>query len=151
MVRFQGPRARGCFHRRTLRWRWLSALCCGNDRQPRRITAPFQGKPHGGSWREGGSMAQEGWQPALLCRSGVIFLEAGPVITAGNYLKKPCLCPSLEGKLLRACSLAMCMSSSKHCLFLDAAVAQIAACFPIPDYFYCQAQSRAFCRAVVLC
>lgn len=121
---FRGLGAQGCFHACTLCCRWLSALHCRNDRQPGRTVAPFRGKPPcGGSQREEGSMAPKGQQPAVLCRSRVIFLEGGPVITAGNYLKKSWLCPSLESKLLRACSLAMCTYSSKHCWFLGAAVA----------------------------
>lgn len=71
----------------------------------------------------------------LLCRSKVIFLEGGPVVTAGNYPKKSRLCPSLERKLRRARSLAMCTYSSKRRWFLDAAVAQIAACFSHPPLF----------------
>lgn len=115
-----------------------------NDRQPRRIIAPFLGKSSS-RWELGGR------QPELFCRSSVIFLEGGPVITAGNYLKKSWLCPSLESKLRRARSLALCTYSSEHCWFLDAAVAQIMVCFPVPDYFYCQAQVGAVCRAVGPC
>jgi len=57
------------------------------------------------------------------------------VIPAGNYLNKSWLCPSLESKLLRACFLAMCTSSSKHSWFLDTAVAQILGLFSCPLLF----------------
>lgn len=124
-------------------------LGCSNDGQPRRIIAPFWGKPRGGSLEAGGWCGPRG--VAALCRSRVRLLEGGPVTAAGNRLVDFWLCPSLESKLRRAVLSGWCLCSSQHPCLLEAAAAQPRLCFPSPGHSSWQAHSSVACRAAVPC